>query len=1825
MVKKLALVGGALFALLGTLTSPAFGDKVVRIKIVNPNDENNCKNRWCSVRVLIPARTYMEKGWLRKDLSNLEFIDPNYSFDAYKQVDDSLGNGKICRPETQADDLAWWVDAVKNGNFQTDRLPVWLLVYNLQPGEERIINMVIKEGLSEDQKLYANPRALTDFRSDSGWTPDGDCNDAGEDNRHPPAKPGTSEWVVEGNTVFEFFAHGFWDNFIGWGWRESDTCSFWDFTCWLSKIPWLGSGSNYQEYHRPNYGIDDDGTGYFGNPGFCDLNKEYAHCYKNLKIMSDVKFNLDKYRPVNTGENALFTAPFTLTMKLYFKSTDVIKDWNEAYADYYEHDKTETPFINIYFLTQLEGTSNYWGDGCSGDWHAQDGWRCSPNAEDLDDFPGYKLVVYKPSDWDDYTDDSHFHRYRLKFYLYYRARKPSFWPPSGWEKIGEFDYPLKEDDVTDKTGWFLYDATKHVLDVKVGSDKIYVFLNGLKIGEVNRRDSWTKGAIGFDRAIWVTADWHDVDDVIVRSFFEEEPKAEVYGNVDFEVAPAEDGSCPDSGYEGADVIEVAPDLQHLEAAVDGSSLDKYVFSVYNIARESQSRNFCIKIKNRGEATDTYDLNLQVDSKPSDQDWIYYWCDGDGSNCVPGIPDSITLPAHGEVKKVIKVVPSPGALFQGGSIDLKLEATSQSDLSSDAARFSVKVYPLLGCYWKYRIPINLSYTNLLGDPAYSSLKDYQVLVKISGVDFSEANDDGSDIVVTDFKGAKIPFWIKDFDKEGGKLTLWVKVPEIESGNPDSNKVYVWFGNSNMVYSYSDRKRTFDLWEDWKDYSVDLSRIQSNSVGCPDGTEDCNQGSLETPLWKNITSEGQEFNWWFVYDRLLAVSKDGYSRGELPFGKPLLVCDIYQLVPPPGETYPYERDWPCRAPYKVNYKTGWHTCEWGPILRGGRAAWDHYEVTYLTLVRDTQYLGDPVPNPLFNPAFMIDTGNLWGMELFRPVRDYSKFTFRPVSMGIDWVWQKSSRLPFNLEKNTWYWVKVRVYKYEDADGQLKGHVEIFLKEAGSNLEDAEKVDYDTDEGFVKVASFDVPATFVLPRGSIGFSGWDGGWAVDLVRVRKFIEGEPSPSQQEVEDQSPREKISLSQPQVTPPLFDGRAAYVVTETKPFSWLGDLKAFYADCYISGVCEEGEEQDKLGTISIFGKISDEVPKGLGYYLMKALPGENNRGEVEDPDWLRNGRMIFTRFSDREDHDYRGFDDFDLSNCLLLKDELGTKGYCVADDGIDDETEKLIKFVRGFFVPDFPRSIGRSMDRFEGYGNQDGNNADDEQWKLGDILHSNPLIVGIPNMLYDDATYWAFVNSHRDRPLVFYFMSNDGMVHAFEVARFENAGLVPRYKPLETPIELWAYVPEAVLPRLKELTGPDHQYTADGLLRAIDVKDADGHWRTVLLGSGGRGGNYAFAVDVTDPSSPQLLWEINEKTHPEVVEKIGAAISAPALGKLGDRWVAIYGSGYSKDFIKNYTDKRAYLTVVDILSGEVLKQIEVGDRIGNVLTDITVKRDYKGNIEKVYFGDYYGAIWGVTAQRLQDLIEGSGEAFLDARDMLFKPYDYYEVSNPTSVKRPITARPVIARDGENNWWVYVGTGDYDEYDPDYPHQRFYGIKDLGFTQTDAECTPEDEVCGDLRNMTNSTRANDGLSWVILLGYPDPNDKALDNSTSQKDNNERVLKRATVFGGFVFFTTYQPLNEPCGGGISRFYAVEYNTGEIGSQLFSDEVVGGSGTSYVTARSVELQGRGVPSQPMIYTGHAGKQQVVATGLVNTSTGELEKINLNPAVFVKNINILLWRRVQ
>ena len=165
------------------------------------------------------------------------------------------------------------------------------------------------------------------------------------------------------------------------------------------------------------------------------------------------------------------------------------------------------------------------------------------------------------------------------------------------------------------------------------------------------------------------------------------------------------------------------------------------------------------------------------------------------------------------------------------------------------------------------------------------------------------------------------------------------------------------------------------------------------------------------------------------------------------------------------------------------------------------------------------------------------------------------------------------------------------------------------------------------------------------------------------------------------------------------------------------------------------------------------------------------------------------------------------------------------------------------------------------------------QYVLGDIFHSNPVIVGAPsNIRYfaqDLHGYRTFAEEEQNRRKMLLFGTNDGMLHAFDSGQFfENATdpitdvLLKDSFDNGSGKELFAYVPRAAMPAMQDMaTNPIHKYSVDGSVNVADVfidptntTDASGKidpnaraWRTVVVGGLREGGQGYYALDITKP------------------------------------------------------------------------------------------------------------------------------------------------------------------------------------------------------------------------------------------------------------------------------------------------------------------------------------------------------------------------------------------
>lgn len=328
--------------------------------------------------------------------------------------------------------------------------------------------------------------------------------------------------------------------------------------------------------------------------------------------------------------------------------------------------------------------------------------------------------------------------------------------------------------------------------------------------------------------------------------------------------------------------------------------------------------------------------------------------------------------------------------------------------------------------------------------------------------------------------------------------------------------------------------------------------------------------------------------------------------------------------------------------------------------------------------------------------------------------------------------------------------------------------------------------------------------------------------------------------------------------------------------------------------------------------------------------------------------------------------------------------------------------------------------------------------RLGDIINASPLFIGKPAFRYPNTehNYQDFATAKAGRTAVVLAASNDGMLHAFDRT---------------TGNELWAFIPSAVVPELHKLADENfmnaHQYFVDGSPQMGDIWDPTlNEWRTIVVGGLNKGGRAYYALDVTNPASPSLLWEYS-------ATNLGYTFGNPIITKRKDgTWVVVFASGYDNVTTADgkYTgDGNGRLFVVDAVTGKdvISGGIPTLDADGNPVGSTSVPSglarinswvdDESDNTSlRFYAGDELGNLWRFDL----DGNVAPNKAALRLAQLQAK--DDKGVTQP----QPITTKPAVAMisyNGVNYPVVYVGTGSYMRVDDSKNTlvQSVYALKD----------------------------------------------------------------------------------------------------------------------------------------------------------------------------------------
>ncbi len=591
-------------------------------------------------------------------------------------------------------------------------------------------------------------------------------------------------------------------------------------------------------------------------------------------------------------------------------------------------------------------------------------------------------------------------------------------------------------------------------------------------------------------------------------------------------------------------------------------------------------------------------------------------------------------------------------------------------------------------------------------------------------------------------------------------------------------------------------------------------------------------------------------------------------------------------------------------------------------------------------------------------------------------------------------------------------------------------------------------------------------------------------------------------------------------------------------------------------------------------------------------------------------------------------------------------------------------------------------------------------WILGDTVNSSPVCIATPpdnfGVIYGDSTYQDYYTKYKNREMAVYVGANDGMLHAFTSwkynrtnAKFENP--YTPYGPTDENVgsvnevigtELWAYIPQALLPHLKWLAKEDYQhvYYVDMPPRILDARiftgDSDtsassrhpGGWGTILIGGLNWGGKSIdatgdfdynagtadttrtfkscyFAIDITEPREPKLLWE---RTY----DDLGFTTSVPAVfrvkkGSSTEKWFAVFGSGPT-DYEGNSTNN-GHIYIVDLLDGTPKNAGTGNDWLfdtgtANAFMGSPASLDYKlnYNVDAIYIPETSGSVgsWNGTMYKIEVPWWGSetyGTITSTPSEGQYED-DPLDATHPWQLHTlissigPITAAPSLSVDTFGDVWVYFGSGRYicDNDKADTSQNYFYGIKDPFFNikydggiryNSHKTLNVSDLLDVDGYTVTDSGNVWDGATSYSFYNFRDyikNNNDGWVRSIGSSGSGERIVRKPTVLGGIVLATSFEPTSSLCGMGGNSYLYSFYY--ETGT-AFTNPVFGITETFATDTTGDKVVDRVSLSKGLAASAgiHLG-QKATARSLIQQSSGTITTIDVLPAFYIKS-NITSW----
>jgi type IV pilus assembly protein PilY1 len=257
-----------------------------------------------------------------------------------------------------------------------------------------------------------------------------------------------------------------------------------------------------------------------------------------------------------------------------------------------------------------------------------------------------------------------------------------------------------------------------------------------------------------------------------------------------------------------------------------------------------------------------------------------------------------------------------------------------------------------------------------------------------------------------------------------------------------------------------------------------------------------------------------------------------------------------------------------------------------------------------------------------------------------------------------------------------------------------------------------------------------------------------------------------------------------------------------------------------------------------------------------------------------------------------------------------------------------------------------------------------------------------------------------------------------------------------------------------------------------------------------RGGDFYYGLDVSDPTSPQLLWRIDSST----LTGLGQSWSTPVPTKVNvngvDKLALVIGGGYETDqdipLPVPFTDTVGNsIYIVDSVTGALIwrggKTGAAGVTAGFTKMDYSIPSDVRvidldgnGFADRMYVGDMGGQVWRFdinNGQPAASLVAGGVIAQLGAA-----PSATPTVANARRFYYAPDVAPVNSRGYD---FIHIGIGSGSRGNPlgTQTQDRFYALRDYNFGRMNQPAfdalTVIDNSMLELVNTVNESIAHNG--------------------------------------------------------------------------------------------------------------------------------------------------------